>query len=846
MKGAFGHTANREPLIRRILRKPALPTLLLAPVIAASLFAPSAAFAAEDPASPQADTVPQGVLVLCDDPFSVDGGASNSAASVPVGEITFDSASTSANVPQSQDAIAMIADPEPSYKEPVADEPDCSAPSAQETVTPASSVTTTPNTGSSASVISSAATVSPANAAPGVAAATAAPSAKGLFSRSLANAQAVTATSTSSKPTLNAAADSSSGSVEFYEPHEATLVFTAGDGGYVAAGVGNIPDADLKKEISEYYPNSLKGASTGATAFAMDGYHFLYWIDSSNKKVLSKSPSYTPYRPDGGWPSKWTVEAVFARDVYDIVLDPNGGSGGGGGGDSGVVRIEGVALGSNYKLPSNGGSTIAFEKAGSLFTGWDVVAFPTLKGVTGSYHLKDGQVLDSATENDLIKNGNLVLDWASGRTPTLRIYAQWLAGQISIDYVASNNGAVSYGASSSGETKQSVTEIFDAKSGKHVETNVYGPQGATAKPNAHYHFDSWRVSGSTLSMTEEETKAARLDSRTVERLSKPDADSDYQSMSFTATFSPNTYVFNYNANGGSGSIGSQSLVYGSSFGTATSGFEREGYVLNGWNTSPYGTGTQVALGSAVNANTLDALFAAGQLADRDNATATLYAQWKYLGGSTDPDPEPNPDPTPTPQPTPSPSPNPNPSNISDQVSDAINDYVNPGQWIVPDRSADVSDVVGTVEDVAKDALKTIGKETPGLLASSKSGALAEGVLVARTDSAGASASGSGESSSFLDQLMSPEGMQQAGTTVAAVAAVGALMGLVGIGASVAGAAVIGAATIGAAGAVGLTAGVDLAADLAAVGAGAGAGAAAKRRREEEEDADDESEEEDEE
>lgn len=743
----------------------------------------------------------------------------------------------------------MIADPEPAYKEPAADKTDYSAPAVRETVIPAPSVTTSTKAESAVSAAPS--IPAPSGPLAAAAPATAASSAQGLFSRSLANAQVVTAmtgssSASSSTPALTSAAtDPSSGYVEFYEPHEATLIFSAGDGGYVAAGVGNIPDADLKKEISEHYPNSLKGASTGATAFAMDGYHFLYWVDSSSKKVLSKSPSYTPYRPDGGWPSKWIVEAVFARDVYDIVLDPNGGSGGGGGGDSGVVRIEGVVLGGNYQLPSIGGGTLAFEKAGSLFTGWDVVAFPMLKGATGSYHLSDGQVLDSATENALIKNGNLVLDWASGRTPTLTLYAQWLAGQVSVEYVASNNGSISYGASSSGQSTKLATETFDAKSGKHVETNTYGPQGAVAKPDVHYHFDSWKVSGSANAMTEDEAKAARLDSSTVERLSKADAESDYQSMSFTATFSPNTYMFNYNANGGAGSISSQSLVYSSNFAAATSGFEREGYTLKGWNTSPYGTGTQVALGSMVNASTLDALFSAGQLFDYDGATATLYAQWQYVGGAdSEPDPEPSPEPTPSPSPAPTPD-NSNPSNISDQASGAIGDYVSPGQWFVPDRGAGVSEIVEAVEDVAKDALKAIEKEAPGLLASGKSGSSSDGVLVARTESASGPAGGDGDSGSFLDQLMSPEGVQQAGTTVAAVAAVGALMGLVGIGASVAGAAVIGAATIGAAGAVGLTSAADLAADLAAVGAGAGAGAAAKRRRENEEEADDESEEEDE-
>ena len=141
-----------------------------------------------------------------------------------------------------------------------------------------------------------------------------------------------------------------------------------------------------------------------------------------------------------------------------------------------------------------------------------------------------------------------------------------------------------------------------------------------------------------------------------------------------------------------------------------------------------------------------------------------------------------------------------------------------------------------VTDVVNAVGKTAATEKPGLLASStKSGSDSATVVAAYgSDGAGGASYGGNSGGDVLDNLMTPEGLQEAGTTVAVVAAAGALMGLVGLGVSVAGVTIIGAATIGTAGAVGLTGAADLAADLAAAGA---AGAAAKKRRRKDEDGD---------
>ena len=193
-------------------------------------------------------------------------------------------------------------------------------------------------------------------------------------------------------------------------------------------------------------------------------------------------------------------------------------------------------------------------------------------------------------------------------------------------------------------------------------------------------------------------------------------------------------------------------------------------------------------------------------------------------------PDPEPEPATKPEPTVEPKPDPEPEAEPAPAVDYSGYYAE--VKAMPAVEPVIEAAVATNGALAAD--RSVGSEEPGLLASTNKSTGSDSPIVAYDSSSSnyVTGGGSGEGESVLDQLMSPEGLKETSTTFAAVAAVGTLMGLVGLGASMAGAAIVGAATIGTAGAVGLSTAADLAADLAA--AGAAGGAAAKRRRKDEE------------
>jgi len=77
---------------------------------------------------------------------------------------------------------------------------------------------------------------------------------------------------------------------------------------------------------------------------------------------------------------------------------------------------------------------------------------------------------------------------------------------------------------------------------------------------------------------------------------------------------PKSYTVSYNANGGSGSVSSQTVTNGASFATRANSFTRSGYTFAGWNTQANGSGAAWAA-SAV--RTYQA-----------TTNTTVYAQWK--------------------------------------------------------------------------------------------------------------------------------------------------------------------------------------------------------------------------
>ena len=83
----------------------------------------------------------------------------------------------------------------------------------------------------------------------------------------------------------------------------------------------------------------------------------------------------------------------------------------------------------------------------------------------------------------------------------------------------------------------------------------------------------------------------------------------------TAQWTPITYTIEFNSNGGTGSMASQSFTYDESKGLKTNAFVKDGYVFCGWSTSANGDIEYINGQSVVNLTTTP------------NEVITFYAQW---------------------------------------------------------------------------------------------------------------------------------------------------------------------------------------------------------------------------
>ncbi len=96
------------------------------------------------------------------------------------------------------------------------------------------------------------------------------------------------------------------------------------------------------------------------------------------------------------------------------------------------------------------------------------------------------------------------------------------------------------------------------------------------------------------------------------------ADGKFHHSMYGFRLKPNKYKVAYNANGGSGTVSGQNATYDKEL-TLKEGtkLSREGYTLTGWNTKKDGSGKAYGLGEKTK-----------NLTGKNNATVTLYAQWK--------------------------------------------------------------------------------------------------------------------------------------------------------------------------------------------------------------------------
>ena len=86
-----------------------------------------------------------------------------------------------------------------------------------------------------------------------------------------------------------------------------------------------------------------------------------------------------------------------------------------------------------------------------------------------------------------------------------------------------------------------------------------------------------------------------------------------------ARWTANTYYVVYNANGGSGSMATQAMSYGTAYNLSANAYSRSGYTFLGWSTNPSATTATYANGQAVS-----------NLTATNGGSVILYAVWERM------------------------------------------------------------------------------------------------------------------------------------------------------------------------------------------------------------------------
>lgn len=122
----------------------------------------------------------------------------------------------------------------------------------------------------------------------------------------------------------------------------------------------------------------------------------------------------------------------------------------------------------------------------------------------------------------------------------------------------------------------------------------------TTPTKSHYHISSWSVSPSSVTVSG--NNKLNIPANTI------------SDITATASFTIDTYTITFNANGGTGTMASQSATYNTATALNTNAFAKVGSAFTGWNTKSDGAGTAYADGATV----------------KLSGNLILYAQWSAI------------------------------------------------------------------------------------------------------------------------------------------------------------------------------------------------------------------------
>ena len=280
------------------------------------------------------------------------------------------------------------------------------------------------------------------------------------------------------------------------------------------------------------------------------GYHFSKWTITPNVSITNNRTFLMPA-------SNVKIDATFEADTYTITWNANGGS----------VSPES----SSYTY--NGDPIVLPQptRDGYTFLGW----FTSING------------------------GDKINDVGKDNKPTsdVEYFAQWKKNTYTVTYgvVGSANGTIALNNETPAIKDQNKQDF------EHGTKLTF-----TATP-----ADGYRVLEPQGWFSDEEgnTSLGNGTAKTYTINSLTDAASVFVAFE---KIPASTYIVTFDANGGSGTMNSQSFTENEPQNLTTNAFTRTGYTFAGWNTAANGTGTSYTDGQSVTLTT---------------AGLTLYAQW---------------------------------------------------------------------------------------------------------------------------------------------------------------------------------------------------------------------------
>ena len=348
-----------------------------------------------------------------------------------------------------------------------------------------------------------------------------------------------------------------------------------------------------------------------ANGFVRSGYHFTEWntkADGSGTSYANKQSVKNLASTNG---AKVILYAQWVKDNYTIRFHANGGTG--------SMADVTVPYDTSYKLPAN-----KFTYQGYTFDKWKTEDGTSVFGNEAAIKYSSSQ----------LKNG--VLD----------LYAQWKVNQYALTITGDSgvekitgSGTYNYGTTANvtyqikpgyhiknitgttadgdpngawtGHTGKggTVNDTWTVKSCNrtivvHTEPNTYtvkydgnGSTGGSTASSSHTYDTAKALTANGYTKTGYtfkgwNTKAdgrgtAYADKASVKNLTTTNGGT----VMLYAQWAANEYIVTYNANGGIGTMGTDTVSYGTGYVTRSNAFTRTGYTFKGWNEKADGTGT---------------------------------------------------------------------------------------------------------------------------------------------------------------------------------------------------------------------------------------------------------------